>query len=68
MYHVSLCEIINDACRSKKLREIFGLCISYNELERIDMALAERVIPAAESHLTSVPPIIEAYLLLFIMS
>lgn len=40
MHHVSLCETIHDACRSKKLIEILGLCMSYNELERIDMALA----------------------------
>ena len=40
MHHVSLCETIHDACRSKKLIEILGLCMSYNELERIDMELA----------------------------
>ena len=40
MHHVSLCETIHDVCRSKKLIEILGLCMSYNELERIDMELA----------------------------
>ena len=61
--NISLCETIHDACRSKKLIEILGrmgLCMSYNELERIDMVLAERVIAVAQSHHTRVLPIIEA--------
>ena len=61
--YVSLCETIHDAYRSKKLIRTLNrmdLCMSYNELERIDMELADRVIAAAQSHRTRVPPIIEA--------
>ena len=36
-----------------------GLYMSYNELEGIDMALAERFISAAQSYYTPVPLIIE---------
>ena len=56
--HVSLCETIHDVCQSKKLIEILnrmGLCMSYNELERLEMALAEQVIVAAQYHRTRVP-------------
>ena len=35
-----------------------GLCMSYNEFEKIDRRLAERVINAAQSHRTPIPPII----------
>ena len=60
--HIKLCETLHDACRSKKLIEVLnrtGLCMSYKQLERIDLALAQRVIAAAQSHHTPMPPINE---------
>ena len=43
--HLSLCETIHDTCRSKKLIQILNrmrLCMSYDELEKIDVCLAEK--------------------------
>ena len=43
--HVSLCETIHDTCRSKKLIQILNrmrLCMSYDELEKIDVCSAEK--------------------------
>ena len=59
--HVSLCETIHDTCRSKKLIQILhrmGLCMSYDELEEIDVCLAERTIATAGHHCKSVFAII----------
>ena len=50
--------MIHNISRSKLLIETMnklGLCISYDELERIDYGLAKRVIDAAESNRTPVP-------------
>ena len=60
--HVSLCETIHDTCRSKKLIQILnrmGLCMSYDELEKIDVCLAERTIATAEPHRTPLSSIIK---------
>ena len=60
--HVSLCETIHDTCRSKKLIQILnrmGLCMSYDELEKIDVCLAERTIATAGPHCTLVSSIIK---------
>ena len=56
--HVSLCETIHDTCRSKKLR----LCMSYDELEKIDVCLAEKAIAASGSYRTPVSSIIKKIL------
>ena len=45
--HVSLSESIHDVCRSKKLIRIvnrMGLCMSYDEMLRLDIGLAQRTI------------------------
>ena len=57
-FHVSLAQMIHNISRSKLLIETMnklGLCISYDELERIDYGLAKRIIDAAESNRTPVP-------------
>ena len=57
-FHVSLAELIHDNSRSKILIEIMnklGLCISYDELERIDFGLAQRIIDTTGSNRTPVP-------------
>ena len=46
-FHISLTEAIHDTCRSKTLIQIMnrlGLCISYDEMEKIDTGLAQRTI------------------------
>ena len=49
--YVSLCEFVHDTCRSKTLIQIMmnrlGLCISYDELERIDTGVASITIQLA---------------------
>ena len=50
LLHLSLCESIHDTCRSKELITIMnglGLCMSYDELERIDIGLATLSIESA---------------------
>ena len=45
--HVSISQGIHDKCRSKQLIQILnklGLCISYDELERIDCSLANEIM------------------------
>lgn len=57
--HVTLIEATHNTCRSKKLTQItnpLGLCTSYDEVERIDTALAEHTIDMAGSHRVPVPP------------
>ena len=57
--HVTLIEATHNTCRSKKLTRItnpLGLCTSYDEVERIDTALAEHTIDMAGSHRVPVPP------------
>ena len=56
--HVALSEAIHDTCRSKKLIRIMnhlGLCISYEEVERIDTALAQHTIDMTGSHRVPIP-------------
>ena len=48
--HVALSVLIHDSSRSKKVIQIMnrlGLCMSYDELERIDIGLAKRTIDMA---------------------
>ena len=62
-FHVSLAELIHDNSRSKILIQIMnklGLCISYDELERIDFGLAQRIIDATGSNRTPVPLTIDS--------
>ena len=43
--HVSISQTIHEVCRSKELAQIFnrmGLCRSYDEVEKLDSALAQR--------------------------
>ena len=45
--HIGIWQSIHDKCRSKQLIQIFnilGLCISYDELERIDCSLANEIM------------------------
>ena len=45
--HISLAELIHDNARSKILVQILnklGLCISYDEMEKIDLGLAKRIV------------------------
>ena len=61
--HVSLAESIHDICRSKNLimnLNRLGLCVSYDEVERIDINLAQRTIDAAGENLVPVPPVINS--------
>ena len=60
--HVSLSEAIHGACKSKKPIKILnrmGLCMSYDELKRIDMGLAQRTIDLGGEHHIPVPPVIQ---------
>ena len=55
---VSLAELIHDNSRSKILIKIMnklGICISYDELQRIDFGLAQRIIDTTGSNRTPVP-------------
>ena len=65
--HVSLSETVHDICRSKELIQILnrmGLCMSYNEVERLDNNLALRTIKKAGVHRVSVTPFIQPGLLI----
>ena len=65
--HVSLPETVHDICRSKELIQILnriGLCMSYNEVERLDNNLALRTIKKADIHRVPVPPSIQPGLLI----
>ena len=60
--HVSIASAVHDLTRSKQLIRIFnclGLGISYDELERIDCALARRTIDRAGNHRVPIPPSIK---------
>ena len=57
--HVSIAESVHDKSRSKKLIQVLnnlGICISYEELERIDCSLANRIIKTAGNNRVPVPP------------
>ena len=61
-FHDSISQAIHDTTRSKTLIKTLNkleFCISYDELGRIDMGLAQRTIDAASNHITPVPPTIE---------
>ena len=60
--HVSLAELFHDKSRSKLIIDILnklGLCISYEEVRRIDFGLANRIINAWGSNRVPVPLSIE---------
>ena len=57
--HVSISQTIHEVCRSKELIQIFnhmGLCRSYDEVEKIDSALAQCTISRAGLNHVPVPP------------
>ena len=67
LMHVSLSETVHDICCSKELIQILnrmGLCMSYNEVERLDNNLALRTIKKAGVHRVPVPPSIQPGLLI----
>ena len=58
-HHISLAQSIHDKTRSKQLIQIFnrmGICISYDEIERIDNGLTYRTILRAGENRVPVPP------------
>ena len=58
--HASLCESIHDICRSKNLIQTMnriGLYMSYDELQRTDMNLAQRTIDSAGRYRVPIPPV-----------
>ena len=59
--HIGISQSIHDKCRSKQLIQIFnklGLCISYDELERIDCSLANEIMDSCVENKVSLPPTI----------
>ena len=65
--HVSIAQAIHDVCRSKQLIQIFnhrGFCNSYDEVDRIDSALAQRTIDRAGINHVPVPPSIHPCVLI----
>ena len=57
--HISLAQSIHDKTRSKQLIQIFnrmGICISYDEIERIDNGLTYRTIARASENRVPIPP------------
>ena len=65
--HISLTEAIYDICRSKTFIQIMnrlGLCISYDEMEKIDTGLAQRTINTAGVNRTPIPSTIKNNVLL----
>ena len=66
-FHISLTGVIHDTCRSKTLIQIMnrlGLCISYDEMEKIDTGLAQRTINTAGVNRTPIPSTIKNNVLL----
>ena len=60
--HVSSSEAIHDTGQSKKLIQILnrmGLCTIYEELEIIDVGLAQRIIDLGREPRVPVPPVIQ---------
>ena len=65
--HVSISQSIHKVCRSKELIQIFnrmGLCRSYDEVEKLDSALAQRTISRAGIDHPPVPPSIQSAVLI----
>ena len=61
--HVSLAELLHDNSRVKLVIQIMtklGLCVSYDELQRIDFDHAKRIINATGSNRVPVPPSIDS--------
>ena len=61
--HVAIAETIHDTCRSKKLINIMnhlGICISYDDMDRIDTARANRIITDAGEHRVPVAELIKS--------
>ena len=61
-FHVAIAETIHDICKSKKLIQIMnrlGLCSSYDEMERIDIGLATKIINEAGENRVPVGPSIQ---------
>ena len=59
--HIGISQSIHDKCRSKQLIQIFnklGLCISYDELERIDCSLANEIMDSCVENKVPLPPTI----------
>lgn len=57
--HITLAESVHDKCRSKQLIQVLnklGLCISYQELEKIYVSLARRIINATNGYRVPIPP------------
>ena len=51
--HTAIAQSIHDTCKSKNLIQIFnhlGLCISYDDLERVDICITQEVINLAGSY------------------
>ena len=64
--HVGLAQSIHDTCRSKQLIQVMnrlGICISYDEMERIDFGLAENVIRRTETGKVPISPNIQQSML-----
>ena len=58
-FHVAIAETIHDICKSKKLIQIMNrlrLCSSYDEMERIDIGLATKIINEAGENRVPVGP------------
>ena len=60
--HVNISQAIHEVCHSKELIQIFnrmGLCRSFDEVEKLDSALAQRTISRAGINYVPVPPSIQ---------
>ena len=56
--HIVISQSIYDTCKSKSLIQMFnrlGLCISYDDLERVDMAVTQEIINLAGPNKVPVP-------------
>ena len=56
--HIGISQSIHDKCRSKQLMQIFnklGLCISYDELERIYCSLANEITDSCVENKVPLP-------------
>ena len=56
--HIVISQSIHDTCKSKSLIQMFnrlGLCISYDDLERVDIAITQEIINLAGPNRVPVP-------------
>ena len=61
--HTAIAQSIHDTCKSKNLIQIFnrlGLCISYDDLERVDMCQTQQLIDLASPCRVPVPENIDS--------